>query len=303
MYPLKMKPIFKDYLWGGTRLKEIYNKDIPFAIGAESWEASVHPNGLSVIANGELAGKPLADVVGGDFPLLFKLIDARDNLSVQVHPNDDFAAKFENGSLGKTELWYVLEAEPGSQLVYGLKENVTKESFKSAIERGEVESQLQFVNVKKGDCFFIPAGLVHAIGAGILIAEIQQNSDTTYRVYDYKRVGADGKPRELHVDKSLEVIGFAGNLGDSVEPLVTKIDENIVTKYASCEYFTFEKIEVKSSYDATVNNCEILFFADGEGEISGGEIVEKFSKGDTFVIPREVGNYEIRGNCVILKSE
>ena len=155
MYPLKMKPVFQNYLWGGARFREVYGKDAPEPIAAESWEVSVHANGKSVIANGEFAGKPFAEVVGDNFPLLFKLIDARDNLSVQVHPDDEYAEKNENGSLGKTELWYVLEAEPGSQLIYDLKRGTTKAEFARAIENGDCESCLNFVDVKKGDCFFI----------------------------------------------------------------------------------------------------------------------------------------------------
>jgi len=302
MYPLKMKPVFKDYLWGGTKFKDIYNKNVPFEIGAESWEMSVHDNGKSIIANGEFAGQTVDVVIGNHFPLLFKLIDARDDLSVQVHPNDNFAASYENGSLGKTELWYILAAEAGSQLVYGLNGNVTAETFKAAIEEGKIESQLKFVDVKPGDCFFIPAGLVHAIGRGIMIAEIQQNSDTTYRVYDYNRVGADGKPRELHINKALDVINFNMKYCQPNTTIITKVDKNTITRYIACEYFVFEKIEVESEYKQESNQAEILFFADGDGIISANGISEKFQKGDTFVIPQTVKNYEIQGKCVVLKS-
>jgi len=301
MYPLKMQPSVKDYIWGGNRLAENFNKDFGSSVIAESWEVSNHPNGKSVIANGVLAGQTLYSVFGDDFPLLFKLIDARDKLSVQVHPNDEFANKYENGSLGKTELWYILDAEPESKLIYGVCDGVTKETFKAAIEQGDIESQLCFINVKKDDCFFIPAGLVHAIGEGLIIAEIQQNSDTTYRIYDYNRFGADGNPRELHIEKALQVINFE-NTQKNAKPVVGKHGDYIVTQYVSCKYFTFEKIEVENEYNSDVNQFEILFFSEGEGTVEANGVCERFRKGDTFVMPQEVGNYKIQGKSTVLKS-
>ncbi|MCL2837537.1 MAG: class I mannose-6-phosphate isomerase [Oscillospiraceae bacterium] len=305
MYPLKMKPVFKDYLWGGNRLREIYKKDVPFEIGAESWEASCHPNGHSIISNGDFAGKTLESVIGSEekFPLLFKLIDANDNLSVQVHPDDKFANANENGELGKTEMWYVLHADAGSKLVIGVKSGVTRESFKMALDKGELESQLNFVEVKKGDCFFIPAGLIHAIGKGIVIAEIQQNSDTTYRVYDYNRVGADGKPRPLHVDKALAVSDFSGG-AEATAGTSEKIGDNVYTKYVSCEYFSFDKIEINGEYsEKSDRSFQILFMEEGKCTISGDDGEEfTFEKGDTYVIPASLAGYTIKGMGTVLKS-
>ena len=224
-YPIKFKALYKDYVWGGRNLPRI-GKEIPEeGKVAESWELSCHKNGTSVIANGIFEGTELTgliekygrQVIGTaldekhvkKFPLLIKFIDANDRLSVQVHPTDEYAFVHENGELGKNEMWYIISAEPGATLVAGVKEGVTKEIFAKAIEEGKVEECLNSIAVKEGDIINIPAGLVHAIGKGIILAEVQQNSDTTYRVYDYGRLGADGKPRELHVEKSLETIDFS----------------------------------------------------------------------------------------------
>ena len=212
MYPIKLKPAFKDYLWGGTRLRDDFGKDCDFDKIAESWELSCHKDGNSVVADGEFAGLTLAQYIEKEgksvlgtncekfenFPILIKLIDAKDNLSVQVHPNNEYAQRVE-GEYGKTEMWYVLDAAPGAQLIYGFKEKISKEAFKAAIENNTLPQVLNHVDIHKGDVFFIEAGTVHAIGKGALIAEIQQNSNVTYRVYDYDRRGADGKPPELPV--------------------------------------------------------------------------------------------------------
>lgn len=230
IYPLTFKPVFRDYIWGGRNLETKLGRHIPPGVVAESWDISGHPSSPTKVANGPLAGQTLpevldaleTDLVGsrsktmlerGKFPLLIKLLDANKPLSVQVHPDDAYANDHENGELGKTEMWYILHAEPNAYLIYGLKPKVTPASFRQALEAGELEKCLHQLPVKAGDAIFIPAGSLHAIMNGILLAEIQQNSDTTYRVYDWNRVGADGKPRPLHVDKALEVINF-----DQVEP-------------------------------------------------------------------------------------
>ena len=215
--PIKLQPIFKEIIWGGNRLKTDYNKKSSLSNIAESWELTVRDDGMNTIIGGEFNGMTMQEYIDKNgfevvsnkpldrFPLLIKFIDAEDNLSIQVHPNDEYAMEKAN-SLGKTEMWYVIDAKPDAKLVYGLKPNCTIEDMRSAIENGTVEEKLNYVNVKKGDVFFIPSGLVHAIGAGILLAEIQQNSNITYRVYDYNRLGKDGKPRELHVEDALNVI-------------------------------------------------------------------------------------------------
>ena len=215
---LKLKPSCKDYLWGGHRLVDEYNIEYDGEILAEAWELSCHPDGPSMIMNGPYAGKTLQEyldiegmeVLGThcrrfrEFPILTKFIDARDNLSIQVHPSNGFALQNE-GQYGKTEMWYVLDAEEGAFLYYGFKEEITREEFAQRIKENTLLEVLNAVPVKKGDVLFIESGTLHAIGKGILIAEIQQNSNVTYRVYDYGRVGKDGKKRDLHIEKALAV--------------------------------------------------------------------------------------------------
>ena len=212
MYPIKLKPALKDYIWGGTRLKSDFHKTSDLERVAESWELSCHKDGPSIIENGELAGLTLdeyvkrygTNVLGTNcskfesFPILIKLIDAKDNLSVQVHPDNDYALRVE-GEYGKTEMWYIVDCDDGAELLYGFKNSISKEEFKERIQNNTLTEVTNRVRVNKGDAFFIEAGCLHAIGKGIVIAEIQQNSNTTYRIYDYGRLGTDGKPRDLHI--------------------------------------------------------------------------------------------------------
>ncbi len=208
MYPLRLKPAVKDYLWGGDRLKTRFHIESDYDVTAEAWVLSTHKNGPCTVQNGTLAGKTLQESLaawGQTAPdILVKLIDARDRLSLQVHPDDEYAAKHHQ-SKGKTEMWYVLDAEPGAELICGFEKDMTTAQFAAHIENGTADKAVAHFPVTAGDVFFIPAGTVHAIGAGILIAEVQQNSDLTYRVWDWGRVGADGKPRELHVQRALDV--------------------------------------------------------------------------------------------------
>ena len=212
--PIKLTPAYKDYIWGGTKLKTMYNKHSALDIVAESWELSAHKDGESIVADGPYSGLTLTqylNAIGNSalgtnaknfdyFPILIKLIDARSALSVQVHPDDSYALEHE-GEYGKTEMWYILDCEENASLYYGFKKDVTKEEYKNAIENNTLTDILNKIPVHKGDVFFIPAGTVHAIGAGILICEIQQNSNTTYRVYDYNRRDKKGNTRPLHVER------------------------------------------------------------------------------------------------------
>ena len=220
--PIFLKPIFKDYIWGGKRLKEDFNKNTPYEITAESWEVSTNDNGKSIIKNGEYQGLNLAElflkieerqeifgtktVKMEKFPILIKFIDASSNLSVQVHPDDQYAYEKENGNQGKSEMWYIMECKDGAQIICGMKENIKEEELAKVLRSNKVEEYLSFVTVKKGDCIYIPSGTIHAILGDTLICEVQQNSDLTYRVYDWGRVGKDGKPRELHVEKAIDVV-------------------------------------------------------------------------------------------------
>ncbi len=303
---LKLKPACKDYLWGGHRLVDEYNVEYDGDILAEAWELSCHPDGPSVIMNGPYEGKTLReylDLVGmealgthcrrfREFPILTKFIDARDNLSIQVHPNNGFALQNE-GQYGKTEMWYVLDAEEGAFLYYGFKREITREEFARRIDENTLLEVLNAVPVKKGDVLFIESGTLHAIGKGILIAEIQQNSNVTYRVYDYGRVGKDGKKRDLHIEKALAVT--------SRVPIIRSGSE--YPHVADCDYFTVDKLNLDGNLtyrmQGTVNDASFLsiLILDGEGTIScKGESVT-YRKGDSFFLAAGSGDWQIEGRC------
>lgn len=314
-YPLLFEPIYKDYIWGGRKL-ETMGKELPDHNVAESWEIACHPDGTGIVANGEFSGKRLDDLIdeygpeilgseifgkkGGVFPLLIKLIDANNDLSVQVHPDDDYAYEHEDKSLGKSEMWYVIDAEPGTKLVSGMKKDVTRESFKKAVKENKVEECLNYVEVKPGDCFNIPAGLVHAIGKGNLICEIQQNSNTTYRVYDYNRTDDKGNKRPLHVEKALDVIDFSGEKGGRKNGI--RIDcANISRTYlAANEYFAAELIESKGTFTEDTKGERFHCFTVLEGSlaINGTQL----KKGTSCLIPASAGEYEVSGSGRAIKS-
>ena len=279
----RLEPAYKNYIWGGTRLNREYNKKSPYDITAESWELSCHDDGLCVICDGEMKGKTLKEVIDTNpdilgkngkafdfFPILIKLIDAADKLSVQVHPDDEYALANEN-SYGKTEMWYVVDAEEGASLVYGLKKDVTKEEFLDLAKNGGLMDILNFVPVKKGDVFFIRSGMIHAIGKGILIAEIQQNSNLTYRVYDYDRRDKEGNLRPLHTEKAATVADLS-KVEDGGFADIKIISEN-VRRLSECKYFTVDEIKVDGTYELKNDNSFICVTAvSGEGKISGLEV-------------------------------
>lgn len=293
---MKLKPVFKEIIWGGDKLKRDFNKQCDLNKLAESWELTVRHDGMNIIENGEYAGMPLCDYLGKEaegFPLLIKLIDACDKLSIQVHPDDKYAREHE-GEYGKTEMWYIVDALPGSKLVYGLRD-YDKESFKIAAKDGTLEKYLNYVDVHKGDVFFIPSGCVHAIGAGILIAEIQQSSNVTYRVYDYNRPGADGKPRPLHVDKALDVI--VDYSPEQIEKI--RYEDGYNKKYlANCKYFTVSHLYNDCVIDAKDSFVHVLCL-DGSGMIGAYPI----KKGDSYFIPAQCGKVKISGNLELITSE
>lgn len=303
---LKLKPSCKDYLWGGRRLIEEYNKEYDGEILAETWELSCHPDGPSVIANGPYRGKTLQqyidaegkDALGSncrrfrDFPILIKFIDARDNLSIQVHPDNRYALKNE-GQYGKTEMWYVMDAGKDAFLYYGFQKEISKEEFARRIQDDALLETLHAVPVKKGDVLFIQSGTLHAIGKGILIAEIQQNSNITYRVYDYGRVGADGKKRDLHIEKALAVTKRA--------PVAKTPDS--YPHIADCDYFTVDKLNldgrVMKRMEGSVDGRSFasLLILDGKGTIESQGETLSFQKGDSFFLPAGMGAYQIAGAC------
>ena len=307
MKPVLLSPAFKDYLWGGTRLKEEFGKKSDLDIVAESWELSTHKDGQSVVASGEFAGMTLGEFVEKNpsvlgenckkfefFPILIKFIDAKDNLSIQVHPDDEYALK-NTGGYGKTEMWYILDCEEGASLYYGFKEEITKEQFKKSIEDNTLLEYLNKVEVKKGDVYFIEAGTVHAIGKGIVICEIQQNSNTTYRVYDYDRRDAQGNARELHVEKALEV-------SVTKPPMEYKqANENVLAK---CKYFTVEKADVDGEMEFVIDETSFksVIVTDGEGTLALGDYEMQIKKGDSIFIPAQNGKFTVNGNCNIIIS-
>lgn len=307
MYVLKFENIYFEKIWGGRDL-ELFRDNLPEGAIGESWDVSCHPHGVSVVANGEFKGMKLdeliklkgAEVLGIKispdwFPLLVKLINAKDKLSVQVHPDDKYAKEVER-EMGKTEVWYVVEAFEGANLVVGTR-NCTREQFKKVIETGQFDEFMNKVYVQKGDVYFVKSGLVHAIGEGVIIAEIQQNSDTTYRVYDYNR------GRELHIEKALDVVDLS-LAGEKSKGLKVKEKGYSKTYYCLCEHFALELYEVEESFKESSDNERFYIFTavEGEGEILYNGGAEKIKKGDSFMIPAALGEYEVRGKINLLKS-
>lgn len=310
---IKLEPAFKDYIWGGTKLRDEFGKKCDYEKVAESWELSCHKDGNSVVANGEDKGLTLAEyiekhgkgVLGENcekfenFPILIKLIDAKDNLSVQVHPNNDYAMRVE-GEYGKTEMWYIVDADEGATLLYGFKKEISKDEFAKRIADNTLLEVTNAVPVKKGDVFFIEAGTLHAIGKGILIAEIQQNSNTTYRIYDYGRVGNDGKPRELHVEKAKDVTNLCPAKAYPQTPV--EQGDGFTTKLlSSCDYFTTYAVEVeeKAVLKADEKSFNSLLILEGEGEVVADDVV-KFKKGDSIFVTAGTGDFVVNGKCKLV---
>ena len=308
MYAMKLIAPCKDYIWGGTRLRDEYGKKSDADKVAESWELSCHKDGKSVIENGEYAGRTLDEYIEKEgkkvlgkncerfeyFPILIKLIDAKDNLSVQVHPDNEYALRVE-GEYGKTEMWYIVDCEEGAELLYGFKHEISREEFADRIKNNTLLEVTNNVPVHKGDVFFIESGTLHAIGKGILIAEIQQNSNTTYRIYDYGRVGKDGKPRELHIAKACEVTKLVPPTRPT-KPQGEKLDKGgySETLLASSEYFNVNKLDVQSAAqleatDASFNSILVL-----SGSFKLGDLI--LGKGDSCFIPAGSGKYTLEGS-------
>lgn len=319
MYIMLFKPEFKERIWGGQKIKEIFNKKIPYAHTGESWEIACHNNGHSIIKNGKLKGLRLIDAIGAypneiightleeneKFPLLLKIIDAKEQLSVQVHPEDAYALKNENGELGKNEAWVILDAKEDATLILGLKEGVDKEAFVKAFREDKVTTVLNKVKVKKGDVMNIPAGFIHAIGAGVLLYEIQQNSDTTYRVYDWERAGLNGEKRELHIEKSLDVIDFKQkHKAEIITGTKTQEEGYYRVQYIQNEYFVLEKISIKTNYKAhkNTNNFELFMCINGEANVSCMSNKVHVEMGDSFMVPACIEEYTITGTGEFLKT-
>lgn len=321
--PFLLKPYGKNYLWGGRRLNDDFAKGIDMFPLAETWECSTHPDGLSTISGGVHDGDTLAEVLRchpeylgirhqkkGELPILIKFIDAKEDLSVQVHPDDAYAMEHENGSLGKTEFWYVLDASEDAKLVYGLSRKVEAETLKKSIEQGNVEKYLQKVPIKKDDVFYIKAGTIHAIGGGALIAEVQESSNLTYRMYDYDRVDTQGRKRELHIDKALEVADLRGNMPPGQILRVLKFKPGCATEFlCRCKYFQVERMLVNTerlremvSFCTTALSFQVLLCLNGCGTIFyGAHEAIHFFKGDCIFIPADSVTIKIHGKAQFLK--
>ena len=315
-----LKPTGKDYLWGGNRLNDDFAKNIDMSPLAETWECSTHPDGPSYVSSGDFAGMKLRDVLKlhpeylgnhpnhqGDLPILIKLIDAKKDLSVQVHPSDEYAKEHENGQLGKTEMWYVLDATKNAKLIYGLSHDTNKKEIKTAIENHSILKYLQQVPVKKDDLFFVEAGTVHAIGAGVLTAEIQENSNLTYRLYDYDRKDKNGDKRPLHIEKALAV----ANLNRSPEPKqplrVLRYRPGIASELlCRCKYFEVHRMLLNTErhqlvhYQADSIGYRVLLCVSGCGTFHFANESLNFYKGDCMFVPADSETILIHGEAQFL---
>ena len=314
LYPLKLSPVAKSAIWGGERLRRHWGKHAEFPTIAETWELTVRQKENNIVQNGTYAGRTLAHVladwgnaaIGADFssdrfPLLVKFIDAADRLSVQVHPDDAFAATMEN-DLGKTEMWYIVEAEDDAAILLGLTPDATAADFAAATAQGDPERLLRRVPVKQGDCFFIPAGMPHAIGKGILVAEIQQNCDLTYRVFDYNRRDKDGNLRELHIEKALKVTRpFTADEIDAIRFAKGRDDASVL---AACPYFTVRRVAINKVANGCVfaDSFHHLLFLSGDGTLEANGHRVPYTKGDSIFLPAALGNYHVHGTGEVLIS-
>lgn len=314
LYPLQFEPILKERIWGGTKLKSVLNKPITSDITGESWELSTVEGDVSVISNGKYKGKSLTEVIdenpnellgkavytcfGKQFPLLFKYLDAREDLSIQVHPNDELAKKRHN-SFGKTEMWYVLQSDDNARIIVGFKEDSSPKEYVKHLEDDTLVSILDGVKAKTGDVFFLETGTVHAIGAGILIAEIQQTSDITYRLYDFNRKDAQGNTRELHIDLALDTINY--NKVDTYKSYSKEANQS--NNIVDCPYFTTNYIPLdgKISLNKTGDSFTVYMCVEGSFELESDGVNFKYKKGDTVLIPAALKSFILKGKASILE--
>ncbi|MBM7618495.1 mannose-6-phosphate isomerase [Bacillus tianshenii] len=310
--PIFLTPTFQERIWGGRKLATEFKYSIPSGLTGECWAVSGHPNGQSIVANGPYKGYKLGELyqekkeLFGNypskvFPLLTKILDANQDLSVQVHPNDEYANKNENGELGKTECWYVIDCDEGAEIIFGHTAQTRKE-FIAMVKKGEWEKLLTRISVKPGDFFYVPSGTIHALCAGVLILETQQSSDTTYRLYDYDRVDALGNARELHIEKSIAVSTIP-HKNVNVTPKVEKIDDTTVTTFVEGEYFTLYKWDITCRY-TTMHPRHFLIASviDGEGQLETPEGTYKLRKGDHFILPQRLGQFTLKGKISLIAS-
>lgn len=308
LYPLKFHPILKDKIWGGEKLNKQLKKPSSSKNLGESWEISTVPGDVSVVANGFLKGQSLQELIenyssailgmknlkrfGKDFPLLIKFIDAKEDLSIQLHPDDDLAKERHN-SFGKTEMWYVMQADKDANLIVGFNQKMDKETYLKNLEEKTLTEILNFDKVKEGDTYFIEAGRVHAIGAGVMLAEIQQTSDVTYRVYDWERVDDEGNERELHNDIAIDAFKF--DLKDNFRVGYNK-ERNMSNNMVSCQFFTtnYLGLDNELSKENTHDSFIIYMCIDGEVEVSTENTKELISKGETILMPAAIKDFTLK---------
>lgn len=311
MEPIFFKPSYKNVIWGGNNISRVFKRNIVGDNIGESWELSAHPNGLSGIENTNINEDNLLQLFNNKeikkeifgthcvemerFPILAKFIDATNNLSIQVHPNDEYARANENDS-GKTEVWYVMECKDNAKIVYGFKDEVTADNLQNAVDN--IENSVKYVNVHKGDFISIPSGTVHAIMDGIMLCEVQQSSDVTYRVYDWNRVDKDGKPRELHKQKALDVINLNNN-----NKIYNYNDINSNTSMYKSDLFNIDMIKIDGKAEGKSNTDSFYAYIviDGSGSIKAGNYFRQIDKGTTFLIPAALGDYTISGDMKLMK--
>ncbi|QEE49487.1 class I mannose-6-phosphate isomerase [Flavobacterium alkalisoli] len=314
LYPLVFEPILKDRIWGGTKLKTDLGKNIPTQTTGESWELSAVPGDVSVVREGAYKGKPLSELLeqfpqeilgrkihdqfGTQFPLLFKFLDAREDLSIQVHPNDELAKQRHN-SFGKTEMWYVMQADEGARIIVGFKHKSSPDEYLEHLNNKNLIEILNEVEVKKGDVFFLETGTIHAIGAGIVIAEIQQTSDITYRIYDWDRVDANGNSRELHVEQALDAMNY--NTTDTQKQYTQTLNTGNVM--VDCPYFTtsYFPLNGTASVDKDGSSFTVYICTEGEYSFKTDGKSYSFTKGDTILVPAALKAFELSGEATLLE--
>ena len=313
-YPLQFEPILKERIWGGEKLKTVLNKPITSSITGESWELSTVEGDVSIVSNGVLKGKSLTELIdvfpeevlgtsvykkfGKQFPLLFKYLDAKTDLSIQVHPNDELA-KIRHNSFGKTEMWYIMQADENARIIVGFKEKSNAKEYVSHLENKTLLDLLEEVKVKTGDVFFLETGTVHAIGSGLVVAEIQQTSDITYRLYDFDRVDAEGNLRELHIDLALDAINY-----DKVETYKNYSKEtNKSNEMVNCPYFTTNYLPLDGIVEVSNTSASFTVYMCTEGafQLECGAISYNYKKGDTVLIPAAMNSYTLDGKAVLLE--
>jgi mannose-6-phosphate isomerase len=315
-YPLLFQPEMKERVWGGRALEQ-FGLSLPDGHIGEGWMIGDHPNGTTKVVNGELTGLGLDQIreqygkelfgtkgfseKNGRFPLLIKLLDCQDDLSVQVHPNDHYD-RLPQGELGKTEMWYILDAKPGAKIIYGLNDNVTREQLAEAIADNRILDCLREITVEAGDSFYIPAGTVHALGAGVLVAEIQQNSDSTYRLYDYNRLGLDGRPRELHIEDSLNVIAYEGSGASHMKTDLSAANQWLTL--ANSPFFVTEKGKVEQAWELQTSSESFVIhiICDGSGSIRWADGELQVKPGECYLLPANLGDYSLHGSMTVLRS-